>query len=69
MARVTGHLSLRERQSGSVWYVKYRLPDGRQIQRKLGPAWQDKGRPPAGHYTKKTAGIRIIPVLALQRAA
>jgi hypothetical protein len=27
-----------ERKRGPVWYTKYRLSDGRQIQRKLGAA-------------------------------
>jgi integrase len=36
-------------------YAKYRLPDGRQVQRKLGPAWTGRGRPPAGYFTKRTA--------------
>jgi hypothetical protein len=28
-----------ERKRGPQWYAKYRLPDGRQVQRHLGPAW------------------------------
>jgi len=38
-----------------VWYAKYRLPDGRQVQKKLGPAWSGRGRPPAGYFTKRLA--------------
>ena len=53
--RVTGHISLRQRTRGPVWYVKYRLADGRQVQKLLGPAWTEHGRPPAGYYTKRTA--------------
>ncbi len=44
-----------ERKRGSSWYAKYRLPDGRQLQRKLGPAWSERGRPPAGYFTKRLA--------------
>lgn len=44
-----------ERKRGPAWYAKYRLPDGRQIQKKLGPAWTDRGRPAAGYFTKRTA--------------
>ncbi len=44
-----------ERQRGGVWYAKYRLPDGRQVQKKIGPAWAGRGRPPAGYYTKRLA--------------
>ena len=43
-----GHGFRVERARGPVWYAKYRLPDGRQVQRKLGPAWTDRGRPAAG---------------------
>jgi hypothetical protein len=35
--------------------MKYRLPDGRQVQKKLGPAWTGRGRPPARHFTKRLA--------------
>jgi hypothetical protein len=34
-----------ERKRGPVWYAKYRLPDARQLQRKIGPAWAERGRP------------------------
>lgn len=43
------------RKRGPQWYAKYRLPDGRQVQKRLGPEWTEKGRPPAGYYTRKTA--------------
>ncbi len=56
MIRVpTGHVLRVERARGPVWYAKYRLPDGRQVQKKLGPAWTDRGRPPAGYFTKRLA--------------
>jgi hypothetical protein len=44
-----------DRKRGPVWYAKYRLPDGRQVQRKIGPAWSERGRPPAGYFTKRLA--------------
>ena len=40
---------------GPVWFAKYRLPDGRQVQKRIGPAWTERGRPPAGYFTKRTA--------------
>ena len=40
---------------GPVWYAKYRLPDGRQVQRKLGPAWTERG-PPAGGLLHEAPG-------------
>jgi integrase len=43
------------RARGPVWYAKYRLPDGRQVQRKVGAAWTERGRPPVGYFTKRTA--------------
>ena len=39
----------------SLWYAKYRLPDGRQVQKKLGPALTDRGQPAVGYFTKRTA--------------
>jgi integrase len=55
------------RARGPVWYAKYRLPDGRQVQKKLGPAWTERGRPPAGYFTKRTAEAWLIDVLAQAR--
>src|SRR4051812_50100068 len=52
----SGHVFRVERKRGAVWYAKYRLGDGRQIQRKIGPAWTERGRPPAGWFTKRGAG-------------
>jgi integrase len=51
----TGHVFRVERARGPVWYAKYRLPDGRQVQKKIGAAWTERGRPPAGYYTKRLA--------------
>src|ERR1700739_4844248 len=36
-------------------YAKNRLPDGRQIQKKIGPAWTGRARPAAGYVTKRLA--------------
>jgi integrase len=44
-----------DRVRGPVWFAKYRLPDGRQVQEKIGPAWTERGRPAAGYFTKRTA--------------
>lgn len=51
----TGHVFRVERSRGSVWYAKYRLPHGRQVQKKIGPAWTGRGRPAAGYFTKRLA--------------
>ncbi len=51
----SGHVFRVERARGPQWYAKFRLPDGRQVQRHLGPAWTERGRPPAGYFTKRLA--------------
>jgi integrase len=51
----TGHVFRVDRARGPVWYAKYRLPDGRQVQKKIGPAWTERGRPPNGYVTKRLA--------------
>ena len=44
----SGHVFRVERKRGPVWYAKYRLPSGRQVQNKLGPAGLSvAGRQPA----------------------
>jgi hypothetical protein len=54
-SEVNGHVFRREgKRSGPVWYAKYRLPDGRQVQRRVGPAWTQRGRPAKGFFTKRT---------------
>src|SRR4051794_25479297 len=56
MIRVpTGHVYQRTTERSDVWYAKYRLPDGRQVKRRIGPAWTSRGRPAAGYFTKRTA--------------
>ncbi len=61
--RPSGHVFRADRARGPVWYAKYRLPDGRQLQKKLGPAWTERGRPPAGYYTKRLAEDWLRDVL------
>jgi hypothetical protein len=51
----SGHLFRVERKRGPQWYAKYRLPDGRQVQRRIGPAWTERGRPAAGWFTRRGA--------------
>jgi hypothetical protein len=46
----SGHVFRVERKRGPVWYAKYQLPDGRQVQKKLGPAWTSRGRPTADYF-------------------
>lgn len=60
----SGHLAEVERKKGPVFYVKYRLPDGRQVRRALGPVWKGRGRPPTGHYTQRMAEDALREILA-----
>lgn len=46
----------------------HRLPDGRQVQRRIGPRWTDrKTEPPADYYTKTTARAWLDETLAKAR--
>ena len=42
--------------------MQYRVA-GRRFNRRLGPVWKEKGRPPAGFYTKRTANEALQAVL------
>jgi integrase len=65
---VSGHVLRVERARGPRWYMKYRLPDGRQVQRLIGPAWTSKREaPPPGHFTKRGAQQILAEVLAQAR--
>lgn len=64
---VSGHVLRTEGKRSAAWYAKYRLPDGRQVQKKIGPSWSGRGRPPAGHFTKRTAQAWLDDVLAEAR--
>jgi hypothetical protein len=59
----TGHVFQVERARGPSWYAKYRLPDGRQVQKKLGPAWTELGQPLAGYFTRHLAEAWLREVL------
>ena len=58
----SGHVFCVERKRGPQWYCKYRA-GGKQVQRRLGPAWPDSGPPPSGYYTKKTAQEALHAIL------
>src|SRR5919202_6075017 len=68
MAPVSGHVYRWEGKRRPVWRAKYRLPDGRQVKRTIGPAWTERGRPPAGYFTKRTAEAWLREVLDRARA-
>lgn len=51
----SGHVYRHEGKRGPVWRAKLRLGDGRHVHRRVGPAWSQRGRPPAGYYTQRGA--------------
>jgi integrase len=59
----SGHVYRRSGRRGDAWYAKYRLPDRRQVQKRIGPAWTSRGRPAAGYHTKRTAEAWLHDVL------
>jgi integrase len=65
---ISGHVFRVERKRGPAWYAKYRLPDGRQVQKRIGPAWTSRGRPAAGYFTKRTAEDWLHAVVDQARA-
>jgi hypothetical protein len=65
---VSGHVFKIERKRGAQWYAKYRLPDGRQVQRRIGAHWSDRGTaPPPGYFTKRTAQAWLDEILVKAR--
>jgi integrase len=80
VAPPSGHVFCVQRQYGLVWYAKYRTGMDRQIQRKLGPAWTRRGRPPHGYFNRSSAErwlcatleqirVRTMPPMAGTRAS
>ena len=53
---------------GAVWYAKYRLADGRQVKRRIGPAATGRGRPAAGTFSSARAQAWLDDLLAEARA-
>ena len=64
---VSGHVFRRHATHGDVWYAKYRLPDGRQVKGRIGPAWSERGRPADSYYTRRSAQTWLDEVLAQAR--
>jgi hypothetical protein len=68
MAPVPGHVYRFEGKRRPTWRAKYRLPDGRQLKKTIGPAWTARGRPAVGYRTKRTAQTWLDDILAQARA-
>jgi len=63
----TGSVYRRDGARRPVWYARYRLPDGREVRRRIGPAWIGRGRPAAGFYTRQSAEAWLADVLGEAR--
>jgi integrase len=61
---VSGFVFHRRGVRGDVWYAKYRLPDGRQIKRRIGPAWTERAQPAEGYVSRRTARAWLEEILA-----
>jgi integrase len=64
---ISGHAFKRKGKRGAVWYAKFRLPDGRQQKRRLGPHWTEKTAPPDGYFTKGKAEAYLDELLRQAR--
>src|SRR3954451_20264408 len=65
---ISGHVFRFEGKRRPMWRAKYRLPDGRQVKKTIGPAWTERGRPAVGYFTRRTAQAWLDNVLAQARA-
>lgn len=61
--RASGSVRLVQRKRGGQFYAKLRLPDGRQVQRLLGPAWEGRGRTPDGYLTRRSAEAMLRQIV------
>jgi integrase len=59
----SGSVFRRDGVRGGVWYAKWRGPDGRQVQRRLGRAWTRKSAPPEGYLTRRGAEAKLRELL------
>lgn len=51
-----------------MWFAKYRLPDGRQVQKRIAPAWTRPGRPEDGFVNRRGAEAWLADVLSQAHA-
>lgn len=49
---MTGHLYRVDRKRGSQSYMKYRPPNGKQVQQRIGPVWTSKREAPPDGLTE-----------------
>jgi hypothetical protein len=64
MRPASGHAFKIDRRRGEQWYLKYRLPNGRQVQKRLGPHYSGGGPTPEGYFTRRSAERELRLLLA-----
>jgi hypothetical protein len=62
-ASVSGHVKLRSGKRRRTWYAKWRDAHGNQVERRLGPAWTEKGPAPHGFLREKDANAALDAIL------
>ena len=67
--RLSSTIKGKPRNGGPVWEARYRLPDGKDSTKVIGPAWQKRGRPAEGHFTQATAEAWLRTFLTEAEAA
>jgi integrase len=60
--KASGRVYIRQRKRGDQWYVQYRVGD-RRFNRRLGPVWNERGRPAGGYFTKRKAQEALQAIL------
>lgn len=65
-AAVSGHAFLYEGRRRRTWCVKWRDHEG-QHERRLGPAWLEKGAPPEGYFREREAKAALDEILVEAR--
>jgi len=63
MPAPSGHVTTVKRKKGDVFYLRYRLPSGKHVKKRLGMVWRKDGRPPKGHFTKGQAEAELRKAL------
>jgi integrase len=63
ISSVSGHVKLRAGKHRTTWYAKWRDARGEQFERKLGPAWTEKGPPAPGFLREKEAKAALEAIL------
>lgn len=58
---ISGHIYLKGGKRGTSWCYRARLPH--EVRKRLGSAWKEKGRPPAGYFTRRTAQAALDALL------